>query len=376
MKQLFITIMIVFSGLVAIGCGGGGSNPASPIVTPRIVSISPTSGGSGTQVSIQGSGFGNVQGASVLSYAGMTVIPNSWSDTLIMATIPSSALNDGPFLVTVNGQYSNASTIFTLGSPQITSINPTSGAPGSVVYISGTGFGSLTNDSRVGFNGQAASIQSWSNTMITCLVPTMTNTQSGNVSVVVWLNSSKYSNAFTFNVSVPKINSVTPTTCSIGSILTITGQGFGAFQSQGFVTIGGQSTSIQGWGDLSITCKIPSSLTAGTLSVIVTANSQQSNSYYVTISAPLINGVTNVTNSSNLPSKDERALISGDFFGTSATEGPGTISIGGSAPLIYSWSKTAIEVRWPVSNDLFGTQQVNVSVTVGGLTTTVSVTAE
>ena len=73
----------------------------------HIAIIGPTSGGTGTAVTFDGSGFGAVQGSGVVwlgSTAGLVV---SWSDTQVVATVGSSAVS-GIARIQQNGVWSNA----------------------------------------------------------------------------------------------------------------------------------------------------------------------------------------------------------------------------------------------------------------------------
>ena len=53
------------------------------------------------------------------------------------------------------------------GTPNITSLSPTTGAAGTSVTITGTNFGATQGSSTVTFNGTAATPTSWSATSIT-----------------------------------------------------------------------------------------------------------------------------------------------------------------------------------------------------------------
>jgi IPT/TIG domain len=67
---------------------------------PVISSVSATSGAIGSQVVISGSGFGAMQGNSVVLLNDMAVTINSWSATSISITIPTGA-SSGPLAVSV-----------------------------------------------------------------------------------------------------------------------------------------------------------------------------------------------------------------------------------------------------------------------------------
>src|SRR5262249_39536464 len=84
-----------------VGGGAGNNNVHFTIAVPQVNSVSPTSGVVGTQVTVNGSGFGASQGTSTISFNGSTATVNSWSATQIVATVPASAAT-GPVQVTAN----------------------------------------------------------------------------------------------------------------------------------------------------------------------------------------------------------------------------------------------------------------------------------
>jgi hypothetical protein len=97
--------------------------------------------------------------------------------------IPTGATT-GNVVVTVGGAASNGvSFTVTPAGPSITSLNPTTGAIGDVVTITGTNFQSTQSTSTVTFNGTTATATSWSATSITAPVPNGATT--GNVVVTV-----------------------------------------------------------------------------------------------------------------------------------------------------------------------------------------------
>jgi IPT/TIG domain len=153
---------------------------------PSITSLTPNSGPVGTSVTIAGSNFGSTQGTSTVKFNGTTAtIINSWTATSIVAVVPSGATN-GNVVVTVGGTASNGVffTVTTSAGPNISTLDPMSGAVGTAVMISGSGFGSSQGTSTVTFNGTSAGTPTnWSATSITVNVPTGATT--GNVVVTV-----------------------------------------------------------------------------------------------------------------------------------------------------------------------------------------------
>src|SRR5437016_1513578 len=172
------------TGNVVVTVGGVASNGVSFTVTvpaPSITSLSPTSGIIGTSVTIAGTNFGATQGTSTIRFNGIAATPTSWAATSIVAPVPSGATT-GNVVVTVGGVASNGGS-FTVKvpSPNITSLNPTSGVLGTSVTITGVNFGATQGTSTVKFNGTAATPTSWSATSI--IAPAGATT--GNVVVTV-----------------------------------------------------------------------------------------------------------------------------------------------------------------------------------------------
>lgn len=81
--------------------------------------------------------------------------------------------------------------------PTISAINPTSGASGSSVTISGSRFGTSQGSSSVNFGSTAAAVSSWSDNSISASVP---NLPAGSVNVTVSADGIA-SNAAAFTVS-------------------------------------------------------------------------------------------------------------------------------------------------------------------------------
>lgn len=81
----------------------------SPIpvpLSPVINTITPSSGFVDFDVDITGSNFGAAQGSSTVTFNGVAASIISWSDSLITATVPTTATT-GPVIVTVGGLQSN-----------------------------------------------------------------------------------------------------------------------------------------------------------------------------------------------------------------------------------------------------------------------------
>jgi YD repeat-containing protein len=247
----------------------------SPIPAPTISNLSPTSGVIGTPVTVTGTNFGATQGTSTIAFNGITATATSWSNTSIVATVPVGATT-GAVAVTKSGLASNG-VAFTV-KPKIDSITPGSGPVGTSVTVAGSSFGATQGTSTITFNGVSTTPTSWNNTGIVALVPASAVTGP----VIVTVNG-QASNSFSFIVA-PKINSLSPTSGSVGDSATISGTTFGASQGTSTVTFNGTTASPTSWSATSVVAPIPSGATTGL--VLVTVGGVSSNGVNFTVNAP------------------------------------------------------------------------------------------
>ncbi|HEX3110225.1 MAG TPA: IPT/TIG domain-containing protein, partial [Thermoanaerobaculia bacterium] len=153
---------------LANGLGSGGS-------APTVTSFSPTSGGTGTSVTITGTNF---TGTTAVKFNGQSATFTVISSTSITATVPN-CLSTGTISVTNASGTGTSSGTFTVtgcggSAPTVTSFSPTSGGTGTSVTITGTNF---TGTTAVKFNGQSATTFTVvSSTSITATVPNCSST--------------------------------------------------------------------------------------------------------------------------------------------------------------------------------------------------------
>lgn len=129
--------------------------------------------------------------------------------------------------------------------PELESISPQIGAPGSIMTISGSGFGNERDTSFVEIGGSSltsSSYLSWSSTEIKVQLPA--NVQDGLVYVVtkrgrsqpeVFANKDNIPiaiNQVGVQTALPIIESESPQKISVGQVLTITGSNFGSIRGE------------------------------------------------------------------------------------------------------------------------------------------------
>ncbi len=175
--------------------------PTCGSTPPNIVSFSPTSGTVGNTVIITGVGF---TGANSVTFNGEPVLSFTVnSNTQITATVPAGATT-GPIQVfTIGGRaLSSSNFVVNASPPTVTSFTPTSGATGTSVTVTGTGF---TGATSVTFNGVAASgFTVVNDTTITVNVPPGATT--GPISVTTPAGTGTSATNFTVNLTFNWIN--------------------------------------------------------------------------------------------------------------------------------------------------------------------------
>jgi 6-phosphogluconolactonase (cycloisomerase 2 family) len=97
--------------ILTAGCGGSSRSAAASASAPvplALTSVTPTSGIVGTTVVVSGTGLGAAQGASVISFGGVTATVTAWSATSLTAVVPAGAFpGRRDVMATVAGTASN-----------------------------------------------------------------------------------------------------------------------------------------------------------------------------------------------------------------------------------------------------------------------------
>ena len=140
-----------------------------------------------------GSGFGSARGSGTVWLGMAPGIVQSWSDGAVVAQVASWSMT-GNARVLQNGVMSNA-VPFTVDALQITGVNPASGASGTSVTISGSGFGSSQGSGIVWLGSTAGQVTGWSDTAV---VATVAATAVSGVARIE--QNGVWSNALTFTV--------------------------------------------------------------------------------------------------------------------------------------------------------------------------------
>jgi hypothetical protein len=251
-------------------------------VQPTITAISPASGYAGTQVTISGSGFGASQNSGTLLLGSTLGLIASWSNTQIVAIV-SAGSTSGVAQVQQNGLSSNTVQFTVNPVTTIANVFPNNGLPGTQVTINGSGFGAAQGTGNVWLGTAPAIVNSWSNGQVVATVAAGATT--GNAQI---LQNGGMSNAIAFTVNLPHITAISPNNGADGTVVTVTGSGFGATQGNGTVWIGSTPGSVVGWSDAQIVASVASGAVSGI--VQVEQNGASSNTLTFTVPPSLSSG--------------------------------------------------------------------------------------
>jgi len=202
--------------------------------------MEPTEGPLGSPVVLSGTGFGERKpGESAILFNGVPAPILDWSNTRIRVTFPLKG-SSGPVTLK-SGADTRTVGEFRLTPTRVIGIHPDTAPVGDLVTISGENLGVFfdSGPNQVLFGGVPGRVYRWSDRSIDVWVPL--SAKSGALVVRRGAGEAKADGlccaergfaaveAGVFTVAVPKVTAVMPATGKIGSLVTITGSGFGEF---------------------------------------------------------------------------------------------------------------------------------------------------
>ena len=249
---------------------------SSAIPPASSVAFSPSTGPIGIPFNITGSGFGTYGGSNTRIKFGVTVAPVSvWNDTQITGTIPG--LSTGAYAVTIERQNASSVTVVSAGSFTVTDLSSaalsvSAGPIGVPFSFTGSGFGPYAGTlTRVLVDGTTAPLSLWNDTQISGTIPGVTPGAKTLIIQRATGDGGLISSAdFAFEVTVPSVTTVSPSSGPIGAAFTLAGQSFGPYAGTlTQVLIGGATAPLSLWNDATITGTVPGGLMPGVQTVIV-----------------------------------------------------------------------------------------------------------
>lgn len=226
-----------------------------------ISSIFPTNGGMGTQVRIEGEGFGSVDGPAEVFINGKKALVVSASDKIIVAEVPENS-GSGAVSVSVDGKESQGQRFKYQG---IFAVKPLTGGTGTKVVINGDGFETDLKGNIVDFNGKAAVVLEATEKQLVVIAPDAVST--GPLSVTI--NSQKITGPGFTVVAKPLVQMVSPLSGPKGTEMTIDGDVFSKELDENKVYINNVLVPIKSASNNQIKLDLPGGTGSGSIRVVV-----------------------------------------------------------------------------------------------------------
>ncbi|QEM14273.1 IPT/TIG domain-containing protein [Mucilaginibacter rubeus] len=227
-----------------------------------INSIKPITGGKGTTVRIDGSGFENTIAGNTIDFNGKQALVKEAGVDHIIVVAPD-AVQTGPLSVTINGQKIVGPVFTVVPPPVIQTVTPLSGPAKTVMTIVGTTFSTILDENKVTVNGVVIPITAATATKLTLTIPGGT----GNGKVVVSVNDQTVQGP-DFKDQAVGITALSPQNGLAGTHVIISGLGFSTIASQNKVTFNGVAATVVNATAASLEVIAPDGLTSGPVKVV------------------------------------------------------------------------------------------------------------
>jgi hypothetical protein len=240
------------------------------IPPPEITSLSIEKGVPGNELTISGNDFVEWQGYNQVYFGDQQVTINDYGTNTIRITVPE--LVPGRYAIRLKNKLHDVvySTMFEILQPEITGLEPASGGPETQLTIHGKNFATYP---KVIF-GSLKTVDAYSpgSTEITVSVPN--GLVKGDNEIVVISGGIKITAAQKFNYTGVSIAGFIPGKGAPGTIVTITGSGFGAgYYSDLLVKVGTATATVISRTNEKIIIETPQ-MNAGTAKITVVSNGE------------------------------------------------------------------------------------------------------
>ena len=230
----------------------------------EIVSIQPMSGGAGTTITINGSGFGEDIVSNHVEINGEVAQILDVTSSQLIVQAPERVAS-GRVSFEVDGQKVFGPDFSVVAPPVIRSVSPLSGPVGTAMTIKGSFFSDNLDENKVWINGKEATITNATHSEIQLTVPAEVEAE-GVVRLVV---NGQETTGPNFKLQNLGILSVSREGAWYGESIHITGMGFSAVPEDNIVTFNGVSGIVTQASAGELTVVTPASFASGVLRVRV-----------------------------------------------------------------------------------------------------------
>jgi len=355
-----VTAAVPASAVAAVGTsavavanpapGGGTSAAATFTVTtpaPAIASFTPTSGLSGTTVTLTGTDFTGATAVTLngLAITGFTVV----NATTITFGIPAGATSGVLTVTTLGGTAtSTGSFTVTLPAPTVAGLAPATAGAGSAAFaltVNGTGF---ISGSVVDFNSVALATTFVSATQLTAAVPASAIATAGTYNVTVVnptaaQGGTSAAATFTVTTPAPTIASFTPASGPVGTTVTVTGTNLTGATS---ATLNGMAVSnFMVMSAIAVMFDVPAGATTGLIAVVTPGGTATSTGTFTVVPPVVTPTLASLApNSQVVGGPAVTVTIGGTGFTPTAT-----VSFNGATYTPTSSTATSLVVNFPAA---------------------------
>ncbi|BAV06013.1 hypothetical protein FLA_2028 [Filimonas lacunae] len=239
---------------------------------------------------------------------------------------------------------------------QVKSFWPNSGNAGTIVHVTGTGFGATAAENEVIFNGVSAHIMDVQDTIITVLAPT----EGTSGMVTVHAGGSK-AEAGNYTYQPLSLHGVSPANGAAGTNINISGAGFSSLAEPAKVYVNGKEALVSNVNDTLLVAIVPEGAGTGKVKVVVDGKEVEGPDFIF----QLITGIKPAKGG-----KGTKVTINGEGFAAVAADNQ--VAFNGIAATVISASATQLVAEVP---DKVTTGPVSVSIngqrTIGDVFTVV-----
>lgn len=248
------------SGAVTVTAphGTGTKDGFTFVPLPTITSFTPTTGITGSTITITGTNFTT---ATAVSFGGVAAASFTVVNSTTITAVVGAGTSGNVAVTTIGGTASLPGFTY-IPTPDVISFTPTTGTIGTTVTISGSNFTGVTD---VRFGGiPPASFTVANNTTITA---TVLGGSSGHVRVTGPGGSDSLDGFVFVSPPAPVITSFSPLSGTTGTVVTITGNNFHTTAAQNFVYFGSVRATVSAASATSLTVTVPPGAISQPLSV-------------------------------------------------------------------------------------------------------------
>jgi hypothetical protein len=232
---------------------------------PEIRSFSPSSGPTGTVITIKGKYFNSLD--PIVYIGDIRAFVSSASDSVIQSVVPGGLSGNVRISVQAKSQSAIAAGFFTVTNPVITVASPLSATYDELVTIDGQNLTSPIFPTRVYFGQIPSEIVSENINKLVVRVPSAID--SIPTLILVWVGEGVAFTGDLFTLKRPQIASITPPALSLGGIITLDGLYFNPDITGNKIYWNSSELPIISATPSVITASIPASLPAGTAQILL-----------------------------------------------------------------------------------------------------------